>query len=142
MTKTVQHVTTMLEDRARECDQQRTEFYDGMAAGYVFDRHADDGLPAEELMRRIQGKQGIVSQLTDRFTPAVLDKLPDLRVISNVAVGSAQPVLTQVGYSGRAPGSHWHARHGDVIRTGGKCRPATSCWRADGELTLRSAKCL
>ena len=25
----------------------------------------DDGLPAEELMRRIQGKQGIVSQLTD-----------------------------------------------------------------------------
>ena len=47
----------------------------------------DDGLPAEELMRRIQGKQGIVSQLTDKFTPAVLEKLPDLRVISNVAVG-------------------------------------------------------
>ncbi len=47
----------------------------------------DDGLPAEELMRRIQGKQGIVSQLTDKFTPTVLEKLPDLRVISNVAVG-------------------------------------------------------
>src|SRR5260221_14022383 len=47
----------------------------------------DDGLPAEELMWRIQGKHGIVSQLTDKFTPPVLDKLPELRVISNVAVG-------------------------------------------------------
>src|SRR5258705_14021956 len=47
----------------------------------------DDGLPSEELMRRIQGKHGIVSQLTDKFTPAVLERLPDLRVISNVAVG-------------------------------------------------------
>jgi hypothetical protein len=45
MTKTVQHVTTMLEDRARECDQQRTEFYDGMAAGY---RAAADLLEQED----------------------------------------------------------------------------------------------
>jgi lactate dehydrogenase-like 2-hydroxyacid dehydrogenase len=47
----------------------------------------DEGLPAEELARRIEGKQGIVSQLTDKFTPEVIAGLRGLRVISNVAVG-------------------------------------------------------
>ncbi|MGH8650636.1 MAG: 2-hydroxyacid dehydrogenase, partial [Burkholderiales bacterium] len=32
-------------------------------------------------------KAGVVSQLTDKFTAAVMDRLPGLRVISNVAVG-------------------------------------------------------
>jgi lactate dehydrogenase-like 2-hydroxyacid dehydrogenase len=47
----------------------------------------DDGMPAEELARRIRGKQAIVSNLTDKFTPAVIAGLDGLRVIANVAVG-------------------------------------------------------
>jgi len=49
--------------------------------------NSDDGLPAEELLRRIRGKQGVVSQLTDKFTAAVLDQLDGVHVIANVAVG-------------------------------------------------------
>lgn len=49
--------------------------------------NSDDGLPAEELLVRIRGKQAVVSQLTDKFTPAVMDQLDGLRVIANVAVG-------------------------------------------------------
>lgn len=49
---------------------------------------SDDGIPASELLARIQGKQAVVSQLTDKFTPAVLEQLdPAVRVIANVAVG-------------------------------------------------------
>ena len=48
---------------------------------------SDDGLPAEELARRVRGKQAIVSQLTDRFDAAAIDKLEGVRSISNVAVG-------------------------------------------------------
>ena len=49
--------------------------------------NTDDGLAAAELAARIRGKQGVVSQLTDKFTPEVLAKLDGIRVISNVAVG-------------------------------------------------------
>jgi len=49
--------------------------------------NSDDGLPAEELLRRIRGKQAVVSQLTDKFTAAVIDQLEGVRVIANVAVG-------------------------------------------------------
>lgn len=48
---------------------------------------SDDGLAAEELARRVRGKQAIVSQLTDRFDAAAIDKLEGVRSISNVAVG-------------------------------------------------------
>jgi lactate dehydrogenase-like 2-hydroxyacid dehydrogenase len=48
---------------------------------------SDDGLPAEELQRRSRGKQGIVSQLTDKFTAERLEQLQGVRVIANVAVG-------------------------------------------------------
>jgi gluconate 2-dehydrogenase len=48
---------------------------------------SDDGLSAEELARRIQGKQAVVSQLTDRFDAAVIERLEGVRSISNVAVG-------------------------------------------------------
>ena len=47
----------------------------------------DDGLSAEDLLARIRGKDGVVSQLTDKFTPAVIDQLDGVRVIANVAVG-------------------------------------------------------
>lgn len=48
---------------------------------------SDDGLPPEELLRRSCGKQGIVSQLTDKFTEERLAKLQGIRVIANVGVG-------------------------------------------------------
>jgi lactate dehydrogenase-like 2-hydroxyacid dehydrogenase len=48
---------------------------------------SDDGLSAEELLKRIRGKQGVVSQLTEKFTAAVIDQLDGVRVIANVAVG-------------------------------------------------------
>src|SRR2546430_9657384 len=48
---------------------------------------SDDGLSAGELLKRIRGKQGVVSQLTDKFTAAVIDQLDGVRVIANVAVG-------------------------------------------------------
>ena len=47
----------------------------------------DDGLSAEELLARSRGKQGLVSQLTDKFSAAVMDQLDGVRVIANVAVG-------------------------------------------------------
>jgi|SRR5579859_6279029 len=48
---------------------------------------SDDGLSAAELLARIRGKQGIVSQLTDKFSAAVIDQLDGVRIIANVAVG-------------------------------------------------------
>jgi lactate dehydrogenase-like 2-hydroxyacid dehydrogenase len=48
---------------------------------------SDDGLSAAELARRIQGKQGVVSQLTDKFSADVIGKIEGVRVIANVAVG-------------------------------------------------------
>lgn len=47
----------------------------------------DDGLSAEELQGRVRGKQAVVSQLTDKFTPAVIDALDGVKIIANVAVG-------------------------------------------------------
>jgi len=48
---------------------------------------SDDGLSADELLARSHGKRGLVSQLTDKFTAAVMDQLDGVRVIANVAVG-------------------------------------------------------
>ena len=45
------------------------------------------GYPAERLLAKAKGKAGIVCQLTDKFSRDVLEQLPDLRVLSNVAVG-------------------------------------------------------
>ena len=48
---------------------------------------SNDSLSPEDLLARAVGKQGIVAQLTDKFPPPVLDRLDDVRVISDVAVG-------------------------------------------------------
>jgi lactate dehydrogenase-like 2-hydroxyacid dehydrogenase len=48
---------------------------------------SDDGLSPEELEARSRGKQGIVSQLTDKFTAERIERLEGVRVIANVAVG-------------------------------------------------------
>ncbi|MBZ5609873.1 MAG: D-glycerate dehydrogenase [Acidobacteriia bacterium] len=47
----------------------------------------DDGLSPDELKQRLRGKQAVVSQLTDRFSAAVIDSLEGVRIIANVAVG-------------------------------------------------------
>lgn len=47
----------------------------------------DDGLTPDELIARAKGKQAIVSQLTDKFSMDVLDRLEGIHVIANVAVG-------------------------------------------------------
>ena len=48
---------------------------------------ADKNLSPTELLERLQDKDGIVSMLTNRFSSEVMDALPRLRVIANVAVG-------------------------------------------------------
>jgi lactate dehydrogenase-like 2-hydroxyacid dehydrogenase len=49
--------------------------------------NSDDGLSAVELAARLRGKQGVVSQLTDKFDAGVIGALDGVRVIANVAVG-------------------------------------------------------
>jgi len=48
---------------------------------------SDDGLPPEELLRRSCGKQGIVSQLTDKLTAERLAQFQGVRFIAHVGVG-------------------------------------------------------
>jgi lactate dehydrogenase-like 2-hydroxyacid dehydrogenase len=48
---------------------------------------SDDGLSAPQLAARVSGKQGVVSQLTDKFPAEVIEGLAGIRVIANVAVG-------------------------------------------------------
>src|ERR1017187_10397573 len=48
---------------------------------------SDDGMSAGELAARIRGKQAVVSQLMDKFSPEVLASLDGIKVIANVAVG-------------------------------------------------------
>ncbi len=45
------------------------------------------GYSPEDLITQAQGKAGVVCQLTDKFSADVFDRLPDLKVLSNVAVG-------------------------------------------------------
>jgi glyoxylate reductase len=47
----------------------------------------DEGLSADQLQRRVQGKDGVVSQLTDKFNAEIIQKLDTVKVIANVAVG-------------------------------------------------------
>ena len=57
-------------------------------AGLEIDYHdSREGLAPADLRERLQGKQGVVCQLTDKMTAEVFAACPDLRVASNVAVG-------------------------------------------------------
>jgi glyoxylate reductase len=44
-------------------------------------------LPSRELVKRAHGKLGIICLLNDSIDSAIMDKLPSLKVISNIAVG-------------------------------------------------------
>ena len=48
---------------------------------------SDESYPPEQLLEHLADKDGVVSQLTDRFSDDVMEVLPSLKVISNVAVG-------------------------------------------------------
>jgi lactate dehydrogenase-like 2-hydroxyacid dehydrogenase len=48
---------------------------------------SSDGYSPAELLDRLKDKAAVVSQLTDKFTAAVMDASPALKVIANVAVG-------------------------------------------------------
>jgi len=47
----------------------------------------DRVLSRAELVARLQGKQGAVTQLTDILDREVLEAIPDIRILSNIAVG-------------------------------------------------------
>ena len=47
----------------------------------------DVPLTPRQLIRRLQGKQGAITLLTDIISDAVLSRCPDLKIVSNVAVG-------------------------------------------------------
>jgi glyoxylate reductase len=47
----------------------------------------DVPLTPRQLTQRLQGKQGAITLLTDTISEAVLAKCPDLKIVSNVAVG-------------------------------------------------------
>ena len=46
-----------------------------------------DAIPRAELLQRVQGKQALLSLLTDRIDDEVLDAGEDLRIVANIAVG-------------------------------------------------------
>lgn len=48
---------------------------------------SNDGVSAADLARLVRGKQGVVSQLTDRFDATVIETLEGVRALCNVAVG-------------------------------------------------------
>ena len=47
----------------------------------------DTPWPPEELARRLRGKAGAMATVMDRIDDAILEQCPDLKVISNIAVG-------------------------------------------------------
>jgi lactate dehydrogenase-like 2-hydroxyacid dehydrogenase len=51
------------------------------------DNQRDVAFSPEELTRRLQGKAGAIILLTDRIDEAVLSQCPDLKIVSNIAVG-------------------------------------------------------
>ena len=52
------------------------------------DANLDDRvLPKQELIARLQGTQGAITLLTDIIDREVLESIPDVRIISNIAVG-------------------------------------------------------
>ena len=60
----------------------------GLAKKFEVEHNAEDRpWPPEELARRLAGKHGAMATVMDRFDEAVLARSPDLKVISNIAVG-------------------------------------------------------
>jgi glyoxylate reductase len=59
-----------------------------LQAGSDVDLYDGPGaIPPEELKQRIADKDALISVLTDRVTPELLDAAPNLRIVANIAVG-------------------------------------------------------
>ena len=69
---------------------------------------ADDIWPREELIRRLQGKQGVFTTGSERIDAALLAQCPGLRICANMAVGYNNfdlPAMTAAGVlATNAPG--------------------------------------
>jgi len=69
--------------------------------GHTIDINDSDRiLPVRELVQRAHGKVGLICLLNDRIDSVVMDSLPSLKVISNIAVGYDNidiPAATQRG---------------------------------------------
>jgi glyoxylate/hydroxypyruvate/2-ketogluconate reductase len=64
------------------------EVVDALSKRFEVENNADDRpWPPEELARRLQGKSGAMATVMDRFDEPILAQSPDLKVISNIAVG-------------------------------------------------------
>jgi lactate dehydrogenase-like 2-hydroxyacid dehydrogenase len=65
------------------------EIVEGLRARFDVE-HNDDDRPwaPDELARRLAGKQGVLATVMDRIDEAVLGSAPDLKVVSNIAVGT------------------------------------------------------
>ena len=64
------------------------EAVDYLAGRVQLDYHdSDDGLPPADLLARLAHKDGLICQLTDRIDSGLLDAVPNVKVVSNVAVG-------------------------------------------------------
>jgi gluconate 2-dehydrogenase len=64
------------------------EVVDALSERFEVEHNAEDRpWPPEELARRLQGASGAMATVMDRFDEPILAQCPDLKVISNIAVG-------------------------------------------------------
>jgi lactate dehydrogenase-like 2-hydroxyacid dehydrogenase len=64
------------------------EVVEALAKRFDVEHNAEDRpWPPEELARRLAGKHGAMATVMDKFDDALLGACPDLKVISNIAVG-------------------------------------------------------
>ena len=64
------------------------EAIDFLSGRVQLDYHdSDEGLPAGDLRTRLADKHGLICQLTDRIDANLMDAVPNVKVVSNVAVG-------------------------------------------------------
>jgi gluconate 2-dehydrogenase len=64
------------------------EVVDALSKRFEVEHNAEDRpWPPEELARRLQGASGAMATVMDRFDEPILAQCPELKVISNIAVG-------------------------------------------------------
>ncbi|TMS58920.1 D-glycerate dehydrogenase [Imbroritus primus] len=66
----------------------------------VLDNQEDTPLASDEFVRRMAGRQGVLSNTSDRIDAAIIAQLPELKAVCNMAVGYNNldvPALTAAG---------------------------------------------
>jgi glyoxylate reductase len=65
-----------------------SSIYERLSAAVDVDLYdGPSAMPAEELLRRVEGKDGLISVLTDKVTKDLLAAASRLKVVANIAVG-------------------------------------------------------